>query len=76
LSRRALVVLTTVITIVWVANFVAGFWNLADQATAINGIFAIVVGVLYRSILKKTDDEKPDEQTAIDKPKTGGEGTP
>jgi hypothetical protein len=69
-------VLTTVITIVWVANFIAGFWNRADQATAINGIFAIVVGVLYRSILKKTDDEKSDEEKAIEKPKTGGEGAP
>lgn len=55
--------LTTVITLVWVANFVAGVFIPDWSPAAINGIFALVVGILYRSFSKKAVDDEPEPET-------------
>jgi hypothetical protein len=61
LSKRALMILTWVITIVWVANFIAGFAYPTATSASVNAVFMFVVGMLYRSISKKGPDEPPGE---------------
>lgn len=74
MSRRALMVLTTVITLVWVANFIAGVVDPDWSPAAINGIFLLVVGILYRSWSKKNDEIEASTPKRKTKPKAVDDG--
>ena len=58
--------LTWVITIVWVANFIAGFAYPTATSASVNAVFMFVVGMLYRSLSKKGPGEPPEEIPPLD----------
>lgn len=61
LPRPMLLVLTGLITLLWVANVVIGFVDPPRAQTAVNAVFMLVAAMVVRQLRRSRNDDQADD---------------
>lgn len=73
IGPRASLAVIAVVTVLWVANFIATLTvDGYRPSESVNGAFAAVIGVLVAMVTRSTKPEQPEEESADEEGETNG----